>query len=66
MTAFSTETLHLGGGNLVEMLRMDGGEVVTYNDECLCIYKSEQDFWANMDGQDVAFKIFWIKEGEQA
>jgi len=62
MTTFKTETLNLGGGNLVEMLRMDGGEVVTYNDECLCIYKSEADFWANMDGQDVPMQCFSIKE----
>jgi hypothetical protein len=57
----NTEKINMGGGNIIEMLRMKGGEVVAFNDETLCIYQSESDFWANMDGQEVPIKLFYLE-----
>jgi len=55
------ETINMGGGCFVEMIRLNGGEVIVSNDETLCLYQSEQDFWDNMDGKDVEIQIFYLE-----
>jgi hypothetical protein len=55
-----TETINTGGGCLVEMIRLKGGEVIVFNDETLCLYQSEQGFWDNMDGKDVEMRVFYL------
>lgn len=39
------ETVNTGGGCMVDIVHLWDGRVITLNDECLCVFKSESAFW---------------------
>lgn len=39
------ETENTGGGTMVDFVILKDGRVLGINDECVCLYKSLDDFW---------------------
>ncbi len=51
------ETENTGGGSMVDFIYLSDGRVMTLNDECVCIFESAEDFYAE---DDRAIASAWI------
>lgn len=47
------DTINTGGGNYVDLIYLDDGKVIGINDECLVVYKSLDEFYECMAGEQI-------------
>ena len=59
MSKYKIERWHTGGGCMVDAIRLENGNVICFNDECVTLYPSEDDFF-NDDGT-MCLGVIWRK-----
>ena len=47
------DTINTGGGNYVDLIHLEDGKVIGINDECLVVYKTLDEFYECMAGEQI-------------